>query len=317
MSGMHGAQDRSAMLPEEIEENMKDNQFLSGFAAIVGRPNVGKSTMMNAMVGEKVAIVSSRPQTTRNRIMGVATAPDHQIVFLDTPGLHKPRTKLGEYMVKSVEGAMDGIDVLLVLVDVSDVGPQDRAIVEEMAARQVKKILVLNKTDIVDEAKLMATIQSFSAEKYDAIVPISARTGKNMEELRRLIVSFLPQGPKYFPDDMMTDQPERVICAEIIREKALLHLRDEVPHGVGVEMMRIQKLSENMTEIHATIYCERASHKGIIIGKQGAMLRTIGAEARRDIENLLGTRVNLQLWVKVREDWRNRMDDLRTLGYES
>ena len=301
---------------KEIEEIMKENQFLSGFAAIVGRPNVGKSTMMNAMVGEKVAIVSSRPQTTRNRIMGVATAPDHQIVFLDTPGLHKPRTKLGEYMVKSVEGAMDGIDVLLVLVDVSDVGPQDRAIVEEMAARKVKKILVLNKTDIVDEAKLMATIQSFSAEKYDAIVPISARTGKNMEELRRLIVSFLPQGPKYFPDDMMTDQPERVICAEIIREKALLHLRDEVPHGVGVEMMRIQKLSENMTEIHATIYCERASHKGIIIGKQGAMLRTIGAEARRDIENLLGTRVNLQLWVKVREDWRNRMDDLRTLGYE-
>ena len=311
------AENRPAMRPEEIEENMKENQFLSGFAAIVGRPNVGKSTMMNAMVGEKVAIVSSRPQTTRNRIMGVATAPDHQIVFLDTPGLHKPRTKLGEYMVKSVEGAMDGIDVLLVLVDVSDVGPQDRAIVEEMAARKVKKILVLNKTDIVDEAKLMATIQSFSAEKYDAIVPISARTGKNMEELRRLIVSFLPQGPKYFPDDMMTDQPERVICAEIIREKALLHLRDEVPHGVGVEMMRIQKLSENMTEIHATIYCERASHKGIIIGKQGAMLRTIGAESRRDIESLLGTKVNLQLWVKVREDWRNRMDDLRTLGYES
>ncbi|MBQ4266022.1 MAG: GTPase Era [Clostridia bacterium] len=296
---------------------MKENSFLSGFAAIVGRPNVGKSTMMNAMVGEKVAIVSNRPQTTRNRIMGVATEKDHQIVFLDTPGLHKPRTKLGEYMVKSVQDAMDGIDVLLVLVDVSDVGPQDRAIVEEMAARNVKKILVLNKTDIVDEAKLMATIQSFSAEKYDAIVPISARTGKNMQELRKLIVSFLPQGPKYFPDDMMTDQPERLICAEIIREKALLHLREEVPHGVGVEMMRIQKLSDNMTEIHATIYCERASHKGIIIGKQGAMLRTIGAESRRDIENLLGTRINLQLWVKVREDWRNRMDDLRTLGYEN
>ena len=293
-----------------------ENNFLSGFAAIVGRPNVGKSTMMNAMVGEKVAIVSNRPQTTRNRIMGVATEKDHQIVFLDTPGLHKPRTKLGEYMVKSVQDAMDGIDVLLVLVDVSDVGPQDRAIVEEMAQRKVKKILVLNKTDIVDEAKLMATIQSFSAEQYDAIVPISARSGKNMDKLRQLIVSFLPQGPKYFPDDMMTDQPERLICAEIIREKALLHLREEVPHGIGVEMMRIQKLSENMTEIHATIYCERASHKGIIIGKQGAMLRTIGAESRRDIENLLGTRINLQLWVKIREDWRNRMDDLRTLGYE-
>ncbi len=294
-----------------------ETNFLSGFAAIVGRPNVGKSTMMNAMVGEKVAIVSNRPQTTRNRIMGVVTAPDHQIVFLDTPGLHKPRTKLGEYMVKSVQDAMDGIDVLLVLVDVSDVGPQDRAIVEEMAQRKVKKILVLNKTDIVDQAKLMATIQYFSAAQYDAIVPMSARTGKGLDELRKLIVSFLPQGPKYFPDDMMTDQPERVICAEIIREKALLHLREEVPHGVGVEMMRIEKLSDNMTEIHATIYCERASHKGIIIGKQGAMLRTIGAESRRDIENLLGTRINLQLWVKVREDWRNRMDDLRTLGYEN
>lgn len=296
---------------------MNDNQFLSGFAAIVGRPNVGKSTLMNAMVGEKVAIVSNRPQTTRNRIMGVATDKDYQIVFLDTPGLHKPRTKLGEYMVKSVQDAMDGIDVLLVLADVSDIGPQDRAIIEEMSSRRVKKILVLNKTDIVDEAKLMSTMASFSEAAYDEIIPISARTGKNMDKLREIIVSYLPQGPKYFPDDMMTDQPERVICAEIIREKALLHLREEVPHGVGVEMMRIEKLSENMTEIHATIYCERASHKGIIIGKQGAMLRTIGAEARRDIENLLGTHINLQLWVKVREDWRNRMDDLRTLGYEN
>ena len=297
------------------EKNEK--RFLSGFAAIVGRPNVGKSTLMNAMVGEKVAIVSNRPQTTRNRIMGVATDPDWQIVFLDTPGLHKPRTKLGEYMVKSVEDAMEGIDVLLVLVDVSDIGPQDRAIVTEMASRRVKKILVLNKTDLVDEAKLMAAIASFSDAGYDAIIPLSARSGKGMDELRRVIVSYLPEGPKYFPDDMMTDQPERLICAEIIREKALLHLRDEVPHGIGVEMMAINKLSDSLTEIHATIYCERASHKGIIIGKQGAMLRTIGAEARRDIEGLLGTKVNLQLWVKVREDWRNRMDDLRTLGYES
>ena len=297
------------------EKNEK--RFLSGFAAIVGRPNVGKSTMMNAMVGEKVAIVSNRPQTTRNRIMGVATDPDWQIVFLDTPGLHKPRTKLGEYMVKSVEDAMEGIDVLLVLVDVSDIGPQDRAIVTEMASRRVKKILVLNKTDLVDEAKLMAAIASFSDAGYDAIIPLSARSGKGMDELRRVIVSYLPEGPKYFPDDMMTDQPERLICAEIIREKALLHLRDEVPHGIGVEMMAINKLSDSLTEIHATIYCERASHKGIIIGKQGAMLRTIGAEARRDIEGLLGIKVNLQLWVKVREDWRNRMDDLRTLGYES
>ena len=298
-------------------KNENTAKFLSGFAAIVGRPNVGKSTLMNAMVGEKVAIVSNRPQTTRNRIMGVATDKGWQIVFLDTPGLHKPRTRLGEYMVKSVQDAMDGIDVLLVLVDANEIGPQDRAIVEEMSARKVKKILVLNKTDIVEEARLMAAIQSFAEAGYDAIVPISAHTGKGMDELKKLIVSYLPEGPKYFPDDMMTDQPERQICAEIIREKALLHLREEVPHGIGVEMMAINKLSDNLTEIHATIYCERASHKGIIIGKQGAMLRTIGAEARRDIENLLGTKVNLQLWVKIREDWRNRMDDLRTLGYES
>ncbi len=297
--------------------NQTEAKFLSGFAAIVGRPNVGKSTMMNAMVGEKVAIVSNRPQTTRNRIMGVATDKEWQIVFLDTPGLHKPRTKLGEYMVKSVEDAMDGIDVLLVLVDVSEIGPQDRAIVSDMAGRRVKKILVLNKTDIVEEARTMSAIASFADAGYDAIVPISARTGRGMDELRQLIVSYLPEGPKYFPDDMMTDQPERVICAEIIREKALLHLRDEVPHGIGVEMMAINRLSDSLTEIHATIYCERASHKGIIIGKQGAMLRTIGSEARRDIENLLGTKVNLQLWVKIREDWRNRMDDLRTLGYEN
>lgn len=240
-------------------KNENTAKFLSGFAAIVGRPNVGKSTLMNAMVGEKVAIVSNRPQTTRNRIMGVATDKGWQIVFLDTPGLHKPRTRLGEYMVKSVQDAMDGIDVLLVLVDANEIGPQDRAIVEEMSARKVKKILVLNKTDIVEEARLMAAIQSFAEAGYDAIVPISARTGKGMDELKKLIVSYLPEGPKYFPDDMMTDQPERQICAEIIREKALLHLREEVPHGIGVEMMAINKLSDNLTEIHATIYCERAS----------------------------------------------------------
>ena len=296
---------------------MQKNAFHSGFAAIVGRPNVGKSTLMNAMVGEKVAIVSNRPQTTRNRIMGVATGDGWQTVFLDTPGLHKPRTKLGEYMVKSVQDAMDGIDVLLVMVDVSDIGPQDRAIVQDMSARKVRKLLVLNKIDAVDDGRLLAAIASFADAGYDEVVPVSARTGKGMEELKRLIVGGLPEGPKYFPDDMMTDQPERVICAELIREKALLHLRDEVPHGIGVEMMAINKLSDNLTEIHATIYCERASHKGIIIGKQGAMLRTIGAESRRDIESLLGTKINLQLWVKVREDWRNRMDDLRTLGYEN
>ena len=211
---------------------------------------------------------------------------------------------------------MEGIDVLLVLVDVSDIGPQDRAIVTEMAARRVKKILVLNKTDLVDEARLMAAIASFSDAGYDAIIPLSARSGKGMDELRRVIVSYLPEGPKYFPDDMMTDQPERLICAEIIREKALNNLRDEIPHGVGVEMLQIKKVSDNLTEIHANVYCEKESHKSIIIGKQGAMLGRIGSQARVDIERLLGTKVMLKLWVKVRLDWRNRAGDLRTLGYE-
>lgn len=291
--------------------------FHSGFITIVGRPNVGKSTLMNAFVGEKVAIVSNRPQTTRNRIMGVMTRPDYQIVFLDTPGIHHPRTKLGESMMQSVKDAMDGMDGLLALVDVTQVGEQDRKIVLEMGQRKVPKVLALNKIDLVPKDRLLALIASFSDAGYDAIIPISAKTGDGLAELEAQLAQKLPEGPKYFPDDMMTDQPERQICAEIIREKALLHLREEVPHGIGVEMMAINKLSDNMTEIHATIYCERASHKGIIIGKQGAMLRTIGAEARRDIENLLGTKVNLQLWVKIREDWRNRMDDLRTLGYES
>ena len=295
---------------------MEKKAFHSGFAAIVGRPNVGKSTLMNAMVGEKVAIVSDRPQTTRSRIMGVTTGEDWQIVFLDTPGLHKPRTRLGEYMVKTVKDAMDGIDVLIVMVDVHEIGPMDRSIVEDMAKTQTPKVLVLNKTDLADEARVLAAIASFKDKGYDAIIPVSAETKQGLDELRRVLCSYLPEGPRYFPDDMMTDQPERMIIAEIIREKALRHLRDEVPHGIGVEMMRIEKISDTLTEIHATIYCERASHKGIIIGKQGAMLRTIGSEARADIERLMDTKISLKLWVKVREDWRNRMDDLRTLGYE-
>ena len=290
--------------------------FHSGFAAIVGRPNVGKSTLMNAMVGEKVAIVSDRPQTTRSRIMGVTTGEDWQIVFLDTPGLHKPRTRLGEYMVKSVHDAMEGIDVLIVMVDVHEIGPMDRRIVEEMAGTKVPKVLVLNKIDLADEARVLSAIKSFQDKGYDAIIPVSAGTKRGLEELRGVLRSYMPEGPCYFPADMMTDQPERVIIAEIIREKALRHLREEVPHGIGVEMMRIEKLSDTLTEIHATIYCERASHKGIIIGRQGAMLRTIGSEARADIERLMDTKINLKLWVKVREDWRNRKDDLRTLGYE-
>ena len=296
-----------------MSENKK---FRSGFVTIVGRPNVGKSTLMNAMVGEKVAIVSNRPQTTRNRIMGISTQENSQIVFLDTPGLHTPRNRLGEYMMKSAQDALQGIDALIVMVDATAIGKQDRAVVEDMSKHNVKKVLVLNKIDLLEPQALLGLIASFAEAGYDDIIPISARSGDGLRELKELLISYLPEGPQYFPSDAITDQPERLICGELIREKALYHLKEEVPHGIGVEMMSIKKLSENLIEIHATIYCERPAHKGIIIGKQGSMLKLIGQEARRDIENLLGNHVHLQLWVKVRENWRNRMDDLRTLGYE-
>ncbi|MBQ4579362.1 MAG: GTPase Era [Clostridia bacterium] len=292
-------------------------KFRSGFVTIVGRPNVGKSTLMNALVGEKVAIVSSRPQTTRNRIMGVMTRDDWQMVFLDTPGIHTPRTKLGNYMMQSVREAMDGMDGMMVLVDATAIGEHDRSIVRDMASKKVPKVLLLNKIDLLQPEKLLALIASFADCGYDAIIPISAKTGDGLEQLVQTMVAKLPEGPKYFPDDMMTDQPERLIVAEMIREKALLHLRDEVPHGIGVEIMGMNKEGEDFMEIHATIYCERDAHKGIIIGKRGAKLQQIGTEARHDIENLLDLHVNLKLWVKVRPDWRNRMDDLRNLGYES
>lgn len=291
--------------------------FRSGFITIVGRPNVGKSTLMNAMIGEKIAIVSNRPQTTRNRIMGVMTRLGWQIVFLDTPGIHNPRTRLGEYMMQSVKEAMDGMDGILVLVDVTQIGEQDRKIVTDMGRRSVPKVLGLNKIDLIPAENLLSIISSFADSGYDAIVPISAKSGDGLEQLSEALVKGLPEGPQYFPEDMMTDQPERLIVAEMIREKALLHLRDEVPHGIGVEMMAMNKLNDGFMEIHATIYCERDAHKGIIIGKHGAMLQTIGSEARVDIEKLLGMHVNLKLWVKVRPDWRNRMDDLRNLGYDN
>ena len=290
--------------------------FRSGFVAILGRPNVGKSSIMNRFVGEKVAIVSSHPQTTRSRLLGVATHADWQIVFVDTPGLHKPRTKLGEYMVKAANDAREGVDAVLCVVDGQFIGAGDRAILEDVARMSCPKFLAVNKIDLCEPEKLMPQLQKLNDLGFDQIVCVSARRGDNLDELLSMLVSSMPEGPKYFPDDMMTDQPERVLCAEIIREKALWNLRDEVPHGVGVEMLSIKEVRPGLTEIHANIYCERASHKSIIIGKQGAMLGKIGSEARKDIERLLNTHVSLKLWVKVREDWRNRAGDLRALGYE-
>ena len=290
--------------------------FKSGFVAILGRPNVGKSSLMNRFIGEKVAIISNHPQTTRSKLLGVATGEDWQLVFVDTPGLHKPRTKLGEYMMKSAEDAKEGVDAVLCVVDGQHIGAGDMAILKDIAGMRCPKFLAVNKIDIVTKEKLMPQLAALNDIGFDQIVSVSARTGENVDVLMDLLRGAMPEGPKYFPDDMITDQPERVLIAEIIREKALLNLRDEVPHGIGVEMLSIQKVGPNLTEIHANVYCERASHKSIIIGKQGAMLQKIGSEARADIEKLMGTKIMLKLWVKVREDWRNRAGDLRALGYE-
>ena len=295
---------------------MDNRKFRSGFVAILGRPNVGKSSIMNRFVGEKVAIVSNKPQTTRNKMLGVVTHDDWQIVFVDTPGLHKPRTKLGEYMMKKADEAREGVDAVLCVVDAQYIGPGDLAVMQDVAHMSCPKILAVNKSDLVPAEKLMPELAKLNDLGFDHIVTVSAIKGDNMDDLLRLLSDQMPEGPKYFPDDMITDQPERLMCGEIIREKALLNLREEIPHGIGVEMMAINKLSDNLTEIHANIYCERASHKAIIIGKQGAMLRTIGSQARADIEKLMGTKVLLKLWVKVREDWRNRESDLRATGYE-
>ncbi len=297
--------------------NQKEKDFHSGFATIIGRPNVGKSSLMNAMIGEKIAIVSARPQTTRSRIMGVLTDPGHQIVFLDTPGIHNPRTKLGEYMMHSVRDALEGTDLLLVIFDVTHITDNDLQIAENMKGKKIPAVLALNKIDLVSPEQILSATAKAAGIGFDEIVPVSARTENGIDDLVACLKKHLPEGPQYFPDDMITDQPERILCAEIIREKALRHLRDEVPHGIGVEIMKIDTLSDGLTEINATVYCERDAHKGIIIGKHGAMLQTIGTEARIDIEKLLDTHVNLKLWVKIRPDWRNNVSDLRNLGYDN
>lgn len=291
------------------------DKFRSGFVAILGRPNVGKSSIMNRLIGEKVAIVSDHPQTTRSKIMGVMTRENVQIVFVDTPGIHKPRTKLGTYMMKTVQDAREGVDAVLVVVDGQFIGEGDRAILEDVSQMKCPKFLAVNKVDLSRPEKLMPELSKLNGAGFDEIVCVSAKRGDNMDALLKLITDAMPEGPKYFPEDMMTDQPERILCAEIIREKALLNLHDEVPHGIGVDMLSIKKLRENMTEIEADIYCEKQSHKSIIIGKQGAIIKKIGTEARADIEDLLGTKVVLRLWVKVREGWRDRASDLKTLGY--
>ena len=295
----------------------QDKQFYSGLITIIGRPNVGKSSLLNALIGEKIAIVSDRPQTTRNRIMGVFTQPDFQMVFLDTPGIHNPRTRLGEYMMHSVHDAMDGMDCALFMLDISRITENDLQIARDLTGKKTPVIVALNKIDLVRPDQILAETAKLAGIGFQEIIPLSAKTKDGFEELVICLRHHLSPGPKYFPDDMITDQPERNLCAEIIREKALRHLRDEVPHGIGVEILGIAAKSEQLTEIHANVYCEREAHKRIIIGRHGSMLQTIGSEARIDIEKLLDTHINLKLWVKIRPDWRNNQSDLKNLGYES
>ena len=292
--------------------------FKSGFVSIVGRPNVGKSTLMNNVVGEKIAIMSDKPQTTRNTIQAVYTDEEAQIVFLDTPGIHKPKNKLGEFMVKSATDAFKNVDLVLFVVDESKkIGPGDRKIIDDLKNIKTPVVLVLNKIDQLNEEELFDLMKMYNAEGvFEQIVPISALKGRNINELLKVIKSHLEEGPQYFPDYMITDQPERVLVSELIREKVLHYVHDEVPHGVAVEIERMKsRKDKEIVDISAVIYCERDSHKGIIIGKNGRKLKGIGKSARADIELLLGSQANLQLWVKVKENWRNLQNYVSNFGY--
>ena len=284
---------------------------------ICGRPNVGKSTLTNALVGEKIAIVSPKPQTTRSRITAIVSHGDTQFVLLDTPGFHKPRTRLGDYMVNVVRESVADVDCVLLLVEpIPSVGPQEEALIERLRQAKVPALLVINKIDTVDKAGLLEVMAVYaSAFDFDAILPVSAKTGDGLNELLAEMEKYAAEGPHLFPDDMITDQPERQICAELVREKLLRCLDREIPHGTAVEVTKFAERENGIVDLEVTIFCEKESHKGIIIGKKGAMLKKIGELARHDIEDFLGTKVNLQTWVKVRENWRDSMASLRNFGY--
>lgn len=292
--------------------------YKSGFLAVVGRPNVGKSTLMNALLGQKVAIVSDKPQTTRNTIRGVLTLEHAQIVFLDTPGLHKPLHKLGEYMVKSAFQALEDVDLVLWLVEAGKWTTADNHILEELSGVQQPVILVANKADQVSSAEQEAFLEQVAEKRsFAASLAVSALEGTNLDELIDLIVERLEEGPKYYPDDWLSDQPERFIVAEFIREELFLRTEQEVPHSIAVDVDEIKEDAEkNLLRIRATIYVERDSQKGIVIGQGGRMLKEVGTNARLQMERLLGARVHLELWVKVKKDWRNKPGALRELGYQ-
>ena len=284
---------------------------------ICGRPNVGKSTLTNALVGEKIAIVSNKPQTTRNRISAVVNRGDTQFVLMDTPGFHKPRTRLGDYMVKVVRESVADVDaVVLVVEPIASLGPQEEALIERIKQSGAPAVLCINKIDTVEKQELLAVIAAYSAaHEFTAIIPISARTGDGLDMLMDELEKFAEPGPQLFPDDMISDMPEKQICAELVREKLLLCLDKEIPHGTAVEVTKFSERENGIIDMDVTIYCEKDSHKGIIIGKRGAMLKKIGELARKDIEEFMGTKVNLQTWVKVKENWRDSNAQLRNFGF--
>ena len=292
--------------------------FKSGFVTLIGRPNVGKSTLMNHLIGQKIAITSNKPQTTRNRIQTVYTSEEGQIIFLDTPGIHKAKNKLGEYMVTVAERTLHEVDLILWLVEPTTfIGAGERHIAEQLRKTDTPVVLVINKIDMVVKAEILTFIDAYKdIAPFQEIIPVSALQGENTEELLKVMFDYLEEGPCYYNEDTITDQPERQIVSELIREKALRNLNDEIPHGIAVAVERMEERSSGrLIDIDATVVCERDSHKGMIIGKQGAMLKKIGTQARQDIENLLDCKVNLKLWVKVKKDWRDSDFLIKNFGY--
>ena len=306
--------------------NKAPDNFKSGFVSLTGRPNVGKSTLMNALLGEKVAIISDKPQTTRTKITGVLTRDDCQIVFIDTPGIHRPKHKLGEHMVRAAHSGMGDADIVLYLVEPQEkIGRGDADILAKLKKRGGTVFLIVNKLDTVEKPQLLGVIDAYRLEYANAegcefaeVIPISAINGENLDRLLDCVIKHLPEGPRYFPDDMLTDQPERVLAAELVREKLLQLLEDEIPHGIAVDITSFKpRENKNLLDIEATIVCERDSHKGIVIGKGGSVLKETGKRARLDMERLFAQPVNLQLWVKVRKDWRDSDTYLRSFGLEN
>ncbi|MEB3100685.1 GTPase Era [Ferviditalea candida] len=303
-------------MKEKVKETAKE-PFKSGFVAIIGRPNVGKSTLMNQVIGQKIAIMSDKPQTTRNKIHGVYTTESMQIVFLDTPGIHKPKSRLGDYMIKTAEGTLGEVDAILFLADVADgLGGGDKFIIERLKQVSTPVILVLNKIDKVHPDDLLPAISAYNElYPFAQIVPVSALLGSNVNTLLEQIGRYLPEGPMYYPADQVTDHPEQFVCAELIREKILHLTREEIPHSIAVTIEDMYVEENGVVNISAVVFVERDSQKGIIIGKNGSLLKEVGKQAREDIEKLLGSRTFLEIWVKVKKDWRNREHLLRDLGF--